>query len=56
MERAEYIKKEFIDAQTTEVSTTANGAAQKPKGAGGKDDVSSHFTNNLDLWALIDLQ
>jgi hypothetical protein len=43
LERAEYIKKEFIDAQT-EVSATANGAAaQKPK-AGGKDDVSSSYT------------
>eukprot|EP00884_Botryococcus_braunii_P018340 jgi/Botrbrau1/518/Bobra.110_2s0147.1 len=48
LERAEYIKKEFIDAQTTEVSTTANGtAAQKPKGAGGKDDEAAGEKDKL---------
>jgi hypothetical protein len=50
LERAEYIKKEFIDAQTAEVSATVNGAAaQKPKagGGGGKDEVSQQRTHPI---------
>ena len=54
MERAEYIKKEFIDAQSAEVSATANGAAaQKPKpgGGGGKDEVDPAGDWSLNRFA-----